>query len=154
MRIWRLRICFKIQRRTVCASKAPWPYVTTEHAGRRFAAKTTRPAVFCSLVCLAVFAANLGLCASDENAVPPDDNQKKFVEQYVDAVNSKDIQKLKELIHPKCLAVMTETNRDYYDLLFKNEFQIAIPPDYKVKVEEFVKNPALGKLATASLPAP
>lgn len=64
-----------------------------------------------------------------------DNMQKLFSEKYIQSVNSDDLNKLKSLIHPKCLAYITEENKDYFDEFFSRRLGYDIPKDY----ESFVR---------------
>jgi len=53
-------------------------------------------------------------CASAQSQAVPAD-VKAYVAQYVAAFNSKDLQRLLALQHPKSLACVTPATKDFYD---------------------------------------
>ncbi|MEP6938031.1 MAG: hypothetical protein ABI871_08170 [Chthoniobacterales bacterium] len=63
-----------------------------------------------------------------------DANFQAFLAAYISAVNSRNIAKLAELAHPKCLVVVTPQNKDFYDYWFTKETRRNIPPDCKLTV--------------------
>ena len=63
-------------------------------------------------------------------AAEPD--QKKFVSDYVAAVNGKDVDGLNHLVHPKYLACINNENQDYFDDYFSREIRESIPNSYKI----------------------
>lgn len=54
-----------------------------------------------------------------------------FVSFYQKAVNSKDVERLKSLIHPASLACMNENNKDYFDYLFAKDMRHVLPDNAK-----------------------
>lgn len=65
-----------------------------------------------------------------------EENQRVFVEEYVKAVNSHNLHKIKSLIHPECLSCLTEENRQFYDDQFSKQLKKNIPNNYTVHVTE------------------
>jgi hypothetical protein len=65
-------------------------------------------------------------------AIAVEPGQEQFISEYVAAINAKDVGKLKRLVHPKCLACITDENRDYYEDYFSHEIKEHIPDDYKI----------------------
>ena len=63
-------------------------------------------------------------------AAEPD--QTQFISDYVAAVNRKDVDGLKRLVHPKCLACINNENQDYFDDYFSREIKESIPNSYKI----------------------
>jgi len=57
--------------------------------------------------------------------------EQLFVSAYTDAVNSKNVEKLKKLVHPDSLACMTEKNKDYFDEIFRKDLRDILPNDTK-----------------------
>lgn len=57
--------------------------------------------------------------------------EQVFVAAYIDAINSKSVEKLKKLIHPDSLACMNENNKDYFDEIFKKDMLNTLPIDTK-----------------------
>ncbi len=53
------------------------------------------------------------------------ESQRKFIQEYLDAIRSNDLAKLKKLIHPKVLACFNEENREYLDFVLSTQ----IDPD-------------------------
>ena len=74
------------------------------------------------------------IAADSSDSMKGDEAQKELVTRYVAAVNAKDTGKLKELVHPKCLAAITDETRSFYDFIFLSEFKQTIPDGYKVRV--------------------
>ncbi len=54
-------------------------------------------------------------CGGKDEGVEPPTSEEEFVEALAFAVNSKDIHKFKQLIHPKCLAAITDETRPFMD---------------------------------------
>lgn len=50
-------------------------------------------------------------------------NEEAFIKSFVGAINAKDLERLKELVHPASLACITDMNRDFYDSYFSKEFK-------------------------------
>jgi hypothetical protein len=65
-------------------------------------------------------------------AIAIEPGQEQFIKEYVAAVNSKDVEKVKRLVHPKCLVCITDANRDYYHDYFSSEIEELIPDNYKI----------------------
>ena len=61
------------------------------------------------------------VAASDTAAVDP--GQQKYVRDYVDAVNLKDPERFKALIHPASLACITDQTRDFFDEMLARALQ-------------------------------
>ncbi|CDT33671.1 exported hypothetical protein [Vibrio coralliirubri] len=58
--------------------------------------------------------------------------EQKYVDRYVTAVNSKNLSALKSLSHPSYLNCISDENQDFFDSLFQKDLERNIPPDYKV----------------------
>ena len=71
---------------------------------------------------------------------PADEAQKALATAYVAAVNAKDLDKLKALIHPKCVAAINDDNRDMVSKILDGENKEPIPEDYKLSVEPVRKD--------------
>lgn len=70
-------------------------------------------------------------------ALPELDNiQKLFVEEYIKAINSSDIDNQKKLIHPKCLACITPENKEFFDDLFLSHLNQSISSEYKAYIKK------------------
>jgi len=65
-------------------------------------------------------------------AFAADPDQKLFISDYVAAVNGKDVDGLKRLVHPKCLACINNENQDYFDDYFSREIRETIPDTYRI----------------------
>ena len=61
--------------------------------------------------------------------------QKNYVARYVQAINSKNKQQLKELMHPSYLNCMNNSNQDYYEDIIQRTLKYNIPDNYEVSVE-------------------
>ncbi len=53
--------------------------------------------------------------------------QEQLGKEYVVAVNAKDLTRLKQLVHPDCLACINNENSDFYDNYFAIEMNEPIP---------------------------
>lgn len=69
---------------------------------------------------------------SYEDEVEPSAAQKKFAEQYVEAINSGDINKIKALVHGGSLAAINEENQSFFDYLFNKDLKNQIPDNYQI----------------------
>jgi hypothetical protein len=65
-------------------------------------------------------------------AIAVEPGPEQFIKEYVAAVNAKDVEKLKRLVHPKCLVCINNENRDYYHDYFSSEIKESIPDNYKI----------------------
>ncbi|MFQ6078437.1 MAG: hypothetical protein ACE5NJ_04780, partial [Thermodesulfobacteriota bacterium] len=65
-------------------------------------------------------------------AISAEPEQEEFISEYVAAINARDILKLKRLVHPECLACITDQNHDYYEDYFSREIEEEIPGNYKI----------------------
>ncbi len=61
--------------------------------------------------------------------------QKEFVSHYIQAINSKDENQLKELMNPKVVACMDAFNQDYFFDMFQRTLRYNIPEEYKVSIK-------------------
>jgi len=66
-----------------------------------------------------------------------------FARRYVDAVGSKNPERFKALLHPKCLACMTAQNQEFYDSVFSRQSKDTVPANYKTTVEPIAANQGL-----------
>lgn len=80
-----------------------------------------------------VFAGDIKLSGA---APELDAEQKFFVEEYMNAVNSDNLDKLKSLIHQKSLSCITEENKEFFDDQFSDQLKKNIPLDHNVYVKE------------------
>jgi hypothetical protein len=55
------------------------------------------------------------------SAQPADIEQQQFAEAWMAAVKSQDVAKVKALFHPATLACINDSNRDFFDFIFKEE---------------------------------
>jgi len=86
--------------------------------------------------------------------VPAADSQQAMVTAYMAAVNAKDRGKLEAVIHPKCLAAITDENRDLINRILSGEFNETIPADHKLVIK-LVRQDQLDSLkGYASFPVP
>jgi len=63
-----------------------------------------------------------------------------FARRYVDAVGSKNPERFKALLHPKCLACINAQNQEFYDSVFSNWLKETIPANYKTTVEPVARD--------------
>ncbi len=105
----------------------------------------------CILLALLVMATgdSVVMAAADN---PGDKAQNDLITAYVAAVNAKDMEKLKAVIHPKCLAEITDDNREMVSKILAGEFKDTIPADYKVVVTPVRKDQIEGMKGFATFP--
>ena len=72
-----------------------------------------------------LFCLTISLFLANAFAAEPD--QKQFINNYVAAVNGKDVDGLKRSIHPKNLACINNQNQDYFNDYFSGELKESIP---------------------------
>ena len=58
--------------------------------------------------------------------------QEQFIAKYIATVNAHDVEQLKRLVHPKCLACINNENQDYFHDYFSREIKESIPNNYKI----------------------
>jgi hypothetical protein len=58
--------------------------------------------------------------------------QRKLVERWVAAVNSHDEARVKLFIHPKVLACINSSNKEYFDFLVTQSFALTPPANYQL----------------------
>ncbi len=61
--------------------------------------------------------------------------KEDLASHYVEAINNKDLVKLKGMYHPKCLENITEQNKDFFDSVFEEELSRSIPLDRHISYE-------------------
>ena len=61
--------------------------------------------------------------------------QKDFVTRYIQSINSKNENQLKELMHSSFVNCLNESNKDYFSDLFQRTLKYAIPDHYEVSIE-------------------
>jgi len=66
-----------------------------------------------------------------------------FAKRFVDAVGSKNPDRLKALLHPKSLACINAQNQEFYDSIFSRHLKTTIPANYKSAVEPVARNQGL-----------
>ena len=64
------------------------------------------------------------------------EDQSKYIERYINAINTDSLSGLKSLSHPSYLKCITPMNRDFYDDLFRKSLQRQIPTDHKVTFDK------------------
>jgi len=62
--------------------------------------------------------------------VPINTSHRTFVAEYVAAVNARDAERFRRLVHPKSLACITDANRDFYDQWVARAFRHTLPDTY------------------------
>lgn len=72
------------------------------------------------------------LCDAMETT-PLTDSQKAFVERYVQAIQARDFEKYKHMVHPKCRACYTKDNEDFH----RDMFQRRLWPTHWPVVQDF-----------------
>ncbi|PYV07901.1 MAG: hypothetical protein DMG07_27275 [Acidobacteria bacterium] len=58
-------------------------------------------------------------------------------------LGSKNPERFKALLHPKCLACMTAQNQEFYDSVFSRQSKDTVPANYKTTVEPIAANQGL-----------
>lgn len=86
----------------------------------------------CLLGFMGVLASTSVLAAVRINDLPID--QKDYVNRYIDAINSNDIEKLKKLSHSSYLSCINSTNQDYYDHVFQRSLRHEIPKVFDISI--------------------
>ena len=87
----------------------------------------TRPRLAIALA-LAVLAATAG------RALAQDADERAFVVRLVEAINSKDVERRRALLHPKSLPCASTTPDSFYVWMVTRQFKDTIPADYTWKV--------------------
>jgi hypothetical protein len=62
--------------------------------------------------------------------------QSRYIDRYIDAINTDNLSSFKNLVHPSYLECITPDNSDYYGDLFRRSLQRQIPNDYKVVIDK------------------
>lgn len=87
---------------------------------------------FCFFFCVFMFLSVDSFASENlENLTP---TQKNYVVRYVQAINSKDENQLKALMHPGYLSCINDSNKDYFEDAFQRSLRNDIPEDYKGSV--------------------
>jgi len=60
--------------------------------------------------------------------------REAFVRRYVEAVNARDVEALKRLVHPSSLECITPESADVFEDVFRRRLRHTIPPTYRVTV--------------------
>jgi len=89
-------------------------------------------------------------------AVPINASHRIFVAEYVAAVNARDAERFRRLVHPASLACITDANRDFYDEWVARAFRHTLPDTYRLASVQTVppNAPALVPPAMATNPVP
>ena len=66
------------------------------------------------------------------SAVPVNASHRIFVAEYVAAVNARDAERFRRLVHPRSLACITDANRDFYDDWVARIFRHTLPDTYRL----------------------
>ena len=64
--------------------------------------------------------------------VPINTGHRIFVGEYVAAVNARDAERFRRLVHPKSLACISDDNRDFYDEWVARAFRRTLPDTYRL----------------------
>jgi hypothetical protein len=64
--------------------------------------------------------------------VPVNASHRIFVAEYVAAVNARDAERFRRLVHPRSLACVTDANRDFYDDWVARAFRHTLPDTYRL----------------------
>ena len=80
--------------------------------------------------------------------VPINASHRIFVAEYVAAVNARDAERFRRLVHPQSLACITDDNRDFYDEWMARAFRRTLPDTYRLQSVR-----ALGPNAPPMVPA-
>ena len=80
--------------------------------------------------------------------VPIETGHRIFVAEYVAAVNARDAERFRRLVHPKSLACITDGNRDFYDEWVARAFRHTLPDTYRLQSVR-----VLGPNAAAMVPS-
>jgi hypothetical protein len=64
--------------------------------------------------------------------VPIEAGHRIFVAEYVAAVNARDAERFRRLVHPKSLACVSDANRDFYDAWVARAFRHTLPDTYRL----------------------
>ena len=79
--------------------------------------------------------------AQEEAAqLAPSEAQVHFAEQYISAVNAKDVNALRQLVAPKTLACYTDRTEPFLTDWLKRQTRDTITPPYTIKVEKYDEN--------------
>jgi len=76
---------------------------------------------------------------ANQNLEALSESQRKFVEQYVQAINANEVMKLKGLMHLHYLDCIDSSNQDYYDGIFQKLLAYDIPSDYVISIEPLLE---------------
>lgn len=79
--------------------------------------------------------------------IPIATTHRIFVAEYVAAVNARDAERFRRLVHPRSLACITDDTRDFYDEWVARAFRHTLPDTYRLTSVR-----ALGPGATAPVP--
>ncbi len=60
--------------------------------------------------------------------------EQVFIQRYVEAINAKDIKRIKSLMTPSAQACLNKGNEEYFADLFNQEFKRTIPSNYKALI--------------------
>ena len=81
------------------------------------------------------------------------EGHRRFAADYVAAVNSQDVERLRRLIHPKSLACITDQNRDFFDELFTRDLRRRLVGPFRVvSVSALTTNATGAPLEMATYP--
>jgi hypothetical protein len=73
-----------------------------------------------------------GFAWAQGSEVPIHASHRIFVAEYVAAVNARDTERFRRLVHPKSLACITDANRDFYDEWVARAFRHTLPDTYRL----------------------
>jgi ribosomal protein L7/L12 len=98
---------------------------------------------------ITLFMFALAGCQKSANARPSgaslETTPQQFAQAYVGAVQTKNVARVKALLHPQVLACINDANREYFDYLINQEIENSSNGDYKVTITKLTNNfPPLG----------
>ena len=89
-----------------------------------------------------------GSAGAQGSEIPIATTHRIFVAEYVAAVNARDAERFRRLVHPKSLACITDDNRDFSDEWVARAFRHTLPDTYRLTSVR-----ALGPNAPAMVPS-
>ena len=78
--------------------------------------------------------------------------KEDLIVNFIKAVNSDDPQKIKALIHPRCLEMITDDTQPYFESLIANDLRHTIPEDARIHYTPFTGQDSLLFAAMGDFP--
>ena len=66
------------------------------------------------------------------------DSQNAFIVKWIDAINSKDVKRIKSLVHPDCLSLINQNNKAFFDYILNENIGKMVPSRYDVDIKETI----------------